>query len=147
LICRSNVFLGTVQTWVMASEPGCIAPAQGGGFVIALRDGVYLAREWAGALQPLAQLNYPVAMTRATDGKCDPRGRFWVGTYCEPRDLPLAALYCVDARGPGAVQVTQAQGGAEFAGELIPAGCMLIHPRPWVLSLGQQVVGGGVSGP
>jgi sugar lactone lactonase YvrE len=106
MLWRCNVFMGTVQTWSMPSEPGCIAPAQGGGLVIALRDGVYLAREWGGALQRLAQLDYSIATTRANDGKCDPHGRFWVGTYYEPRDLPLAALYCIDARGPGAVQAS-----------------------------------------
>ena len=31
---------------------------------------------------------------RSNDGKCDPQGRFWVGTIYEPRDPPQAALYC-----------------------------------------------------
>jgi sugar lactone lactonase YvrE len=117
-ICRCNVFMGTVQTWAMDSEPGCIAPAQGGGLVIALRDGVCLAREWGGALQPVAKLDYPVTTTRANDGKCDPQGRFWVGTYYEPRDLPLAALYCVDARGPAAAQASCMVGESQVANGL-----------------------------
>ena len=28
-INRCNVFMGTVESWVMPSEPGCIAPATG----------------------------------------------------------------------------------------------------------------------
>ena len=30
---------------------------------------------------------------RFNDGKCDPQGRFWVGTIYEPRDAARAALY------------------------------------------------------
>ena len=30
LICRCNVFMGSVETWAMPTEPGCIAPALGG---------------------------------------------------------------------------------------------------------------------
>lgn len=107
LICRSNVFMGTAQTWTLPSEPGCIAPAHGGGLAIALRDGIYLARAWGGELLKLAQLDYPAATTRANDGKCDVQGRFWVGTYYEPRDLPCAALYCIDARDRGVAHVAK----------------------------------------
>jgi sugar lactone lactonase YvrE len=118
LICRSNVFMGTVQTWAMPSEPGCIAPAHDGGLVIALRDGIYLAGEWGGELRKIAQLDYPIATTRANDGKCDALGRFWVGTYYEPRDLPCAALYCVDARGHGDVHVRQMASQSQVANGL-----------------------------
>ena len=51
---RLNVFMGSVEDWAMPSEPGCIAPARSGGLVIALRDGVYRARDWGGELQLLA---------------------------------------------------------------------------------------------
>lgn len=118
LICRCNVFMGSVQTWSMPSEPGCIAPAEGGGLVVALRDGVYLAPTWGRDLQLLTRLNYPTATTRANDGKCDALGRFWVGTYYEPRDLPLAALYCVDARHPGRVSASKMANDSQVANGL-----------------------------
>ncbi len=118
LLCRCEVGAGSVQTWLMPSEPGCIAPAQGGALVIALRDGIYLARAWGGELQKLAQLDYPTATTRANDGKCDALGRFWVGTYYEPRDQALAALYCIDARGPDGVQLRQMANDSQVANGL-----------------------------
>ena len=57
-LLRANVYMGTVQRWDMPSEPGCIAPAASGGWVIALRHGVFRAREWGGALEPITCLLY-----------------------------------------------------------------------------------------
>ncbi|MDP3829115.1 MAG: SMP-30/gluconolactonase/LRE family protein, partial [Polaromonas sp.] len=67
-IKRSNVFMGTVESWAMAPphelEPGCIAPARSGGLVIALRDGIYRARIWGGALEKLAGAAHDPQTTR-----------------------------------------------------------------------------------
>ncbi len=99
-IRRANVFMGTADSWAMPQEPGCIAPAASGGLVVALRDGIYRAREWGGALQPVVRFNHDVKTTRFNDGKADPLGRFWAGTMYEPRDARRAELYSVDCR-PG----------------------------------------------
>lgn len=52
-ILRAGADASTAQAWALPSEPGCIAPVRGGGLVVALRDGIYRAREWGGALEPL----------------------------------------------------------------------------------------------
>jgi sugar lactone lactonase YvrE len=96
-ILRANTYMGTVEAWDVPSEPGCIAPAEGGGLVIALRDGVFRAKEWGGPLQRIATLDYNPTYHRANDGKCDALGRFWVGTLDETRTEGNAALYCVEA--------------------------------------------------
>jgi sugar lactone lactonase YvrE len=105
-ILRANVYMGTVQAWDMPTEPGCIAPVASGGLVIAMRHGVFLARDWGGALEPLTTLPYDTAVVRANDGKCDVQGRFWVGTIDEPKASRAAGLFSIDAR-KGAVQVQQ----------------------------------------
>jgi sugar lactone lactonase YvrE len=92
---------GAVQSWPMPSEPGCIAPAAGGGLMIGLRDGVYRARSWGGPLACVVHFGYDTSTTRINDGKADPSGRFWVGTMYEPRDARKAELYSIDLRGPG----------------------------------------------
>ncbi|MDD2880036.1 MAG: SMP-30/gluconolactonase/LRE family protein [Rhodoferax sp.] len=97
-ILRANIYMGTVDTWDMPSEPGCMAPAASGGLVLALRDGVFRAPGWGGPLTRIATLDYDPAVMRANDGKCDALGRFWVGTIDETRTLHNAGLYCVDAR-------------------------------------------------
>ena len=101
-IHRANIFTSELQSWAMPQEPGCIAPAQGGGLVVALRDGMYRAREWGGALELLHRFGHDTSHMRFNDGKCDPLGRFWAGTMNERRDSRGAALYSLDARGGGA---------------------------------------------
>ena len=66
-ILRTQVGTGTVDTWDLPSEPGCMAPAASGGLVMALRSGVYRARTWGGALEHLITLDYNPAHMRAND--------------------------------------------------------------------------------
>ena len=99
-ILRANVFMGTVDSWALDQEPGCMAPARSGGLVVALRDGIYRAREWRGPLQSIVPASHNSATTRFNDGKCDALGRLWAGTIYEPRDQALAELLCLDRR-PG----------------------------------------------
>ena len=65
--------------------------------MLALRDGIYRARAWGGALEAIVLFQHG-ATTRFNDGKADPLGRFWAGTYYEPKDARKADLYCVDCR-------------------------------------------------
>jgi len=111
-ILRAQADGGVLQVWDMPSEPGCIAPALGGGLVVALRNGVFRARTWGVALEPVAVLPYDPATVRANDGKCDALGRFWVGTIDEPKASRAAALFSIDARQSGAVLVQRQAGDA-----------------------------------
>jgi sugar lactone lactonase YvrE len=97
---RTSVPMGTVESWAMPMEPGCIAPASKGGLVIALRDGLYRAQSWGGELAPIARFSHDVKTTRFNDGKADPLGRMWAGSMYEPRDARKAELYSIDCR-PG----------------------------------------------
>lgn len=88
---------GAQDTWELPQEPGCIAPAASGGLVLALRDGIYRARSWGGALQAVVRFQQPSGV-RFNDGKADPLGRFWAGTYCETKEARKAELYSIDCR-------------------------------------------------
>lgn len=112
-----------VERWSLPQEPGCMAPARRGGLVIALRDGIYRAREWGGALHCIAAFDHDTATMRFNDGKCDPQGRLWAGTLQEPKDRPIAALYCIDARGGGEPRVQR------MAGEAITANGLVLVPE------------------
>ncbi|MBK9237780.1 MAG: SMP-30/gluconolactonase/LRE family protein [Rhodoferax sp.] len=115
-IRRCNVVTGAVETWPMAAphaqEPGCIAPAHTGGLVVGLRDGVYRAPQWGGALTCLHRFTHDNTITRANDGKCDVLGRFWVGTVDESKAHSAAELISLDCRPPGSITVVRHAGGA-----------------------------------
>jgi sugar lactone lactonase YvrE len=97
-ILRARDSMGTVETWDLPSEPGCIAPAASGGLVMALRNGVFRGRRWGAALEHIATLPYDPAQMRANDGKCDVMGRFWIGTIDDTKAAGNAALYSLDCR-------------------------------------------------
>jgi sugar lactone lactonase YvrE len=111
------------ETWPMPQEPGCFAPARSGGFVIALRDGIYRANGWGGPLALLHRADHDPATTRFNDGKADVHGRFWAGTIFEPKTEAAALLLCLDARGDG-LRVERMAGGVMTANGLAwsPAG-------------------------
>ena len=100
MVRRANISMGSREDWPMPSEPGCIAPAAGGGLAIALRDGIYRARAWQGPLELLVRFDHDASTTRFNDGKADPLGRFWAGTIYEPRSARNAGLFSIDCR-PG----------------------------------------------
>lgn len=86
----------THQSWQLLSEPGCIAINQQGGLIVALRTGLIHLDTNAGIQTSIAQAPYDIRSTRFNDGRCDAKGRLWVGTLYEPRDLKNAAIYCVE---------------------------------------------------
>ena len=90
---------GAVEYWPLDEEPGCIAPVQGGGLVLALRSGIHQAKQWGGPLHKLADAPYDTAKQRFNDGKCDAQGRFWAGSLYEPKDQQMGVLYMLDAQG------------------------------------------------
>jgi sugar lactone lactonase YvrE len=80
----------------MPSSIGCFALREAGGFVVALRDGVWLASATGELTRKLADAPFDPAHHRFNDGRCDPRGRLIVGTMNERRDAPSAGLYRLD---------------------------------------------------
>lgn len=117
-IWRAFAASSRVEHWLMPQEPGCIAPALGGGLVIALRDGMYRAQAWGGPLTLLHRFDHDPATTRFNDGKADPLGRFWAGTMYEPRDRRLAQLFSLDCRDGRTPRVERQAGDAVIANGL-----------------------------
>jgi len=115
---RGDGDAASVVRWRLPSEPGCMAPARSGGLVLALRDGIYRARDWGGELVLLARAEYDTHTMRFNDGKCDALGRFWAGTLNEAKDRANATLYCLDARGGRAPMLTRMANEATTANGL-----------------------------
>jgi sugar lactone lactonase YvrE len=94
MLNRSGAAGGDLTQWRFDCEPSSCAPLLDGALLIALRDGLWRFDPATGQRSLLAAAPYDGTRERFNDGKCDPQGRFWVGTLYEPREPPLAALYC-----------------------------------------------------
>lgn len=77
----------------MPSPIGSFALCEGGGFLLALRDGLWLANEQRAITRKIVDAPYSEAHHRFNDGRCDPQGRFVVGSMNEQRDSANAGLW------------------------------------------------------
>lgn len=77
---------------------GTVVPLRGGAVLVALQSGIHRLDPATGARTLLAQ---PLAepSLRFNDGKCDPAGRFWVGTFDLLQRPHAGTLYRLDPDG------------------------------------------------
>ena len=104
---------GELAHWDFDTDVASAAPLLGGRLLLAMRDGLWRFDPASGARRRLADPPYEPAKERFNDGKCDPQGRFWVGTIYEPRDAPAATLHCLTREG-----LKQRAGGVTVANGL-----------------------------
>jgi sugar lactone lactonase YvrE len=84
---------GINRSIAVHAKIGSAAPLDAGEAILALEDGLWLFRQG----QPLDPLPSPdMAGVHFNDGKCDPAGRFWVGTRATDGSPRGGALYRVD---------------------------------------------------
>jgi sugar lactone lactonase YvrE len=84
-------------TLVTPNHVGAIALRARGGLIAALADGVWTVDVERGELTPFARLDEPPHV-RSNESKCDPAGRFLVGTMAYDYG-PIGGLYSVEADG------------------------------------------------
>jgi sugar lactone lactonase YvrE len=90
---------GRNEAMAMPCSIGCFALRSDGGFVVALRDGIWLADSDGKLERKLVDAPYDTRSHRFNDGRCDRQGRFFAGTMNEARDSASAALYRLETRG------------------------------------------------
>lgn len=91
---------GRLRDWDVGQLIGTVVPRRRGGLMVALQGGIAAFDPESGRLGPgvLPEDYDPVAF-RFNDGKCDPAGRFWVGSYSVTPDKRPGTLYRMDSDG------------------------------------------------
>jgi sugar lactone lactonase YvrE len=94
---RFDAVSGTNRVFPMPESIGCFAfRPRDGGFVVALRGGVWFADAAGRPTRKIAEAPYAPGHHRFNDGRCDRQGRFFAGFMNEKRDASTAALYRLD---------------------------------------------------
>ncbi|WP_379150733.1 SMP-30/gluconolactonase/LRE family protein [Paenibacillus sp. sgz5001063] len=73
-------------------------PSVGGGWVVALQDGIYKFREDE-SLELLAAVETELPGNRLNDAKCDSKGRLWFGSMSMENKEDAGSLYVMDPEG------------------------------------------------
>ncbi|MFZ0380507.1 MAG: SMP-30/gluconolactonase/LRE family protein [Solirubrobacteraceae bacterium] len=87
-----------LETITVDRHVGAVAPAIGGGYVLAAGPG-FLFLDETGQLDELAQPERGRTDVRMNDGACDPQGRFWGGTMAYDESPGSGALYRLELDG------------------------------------------------
>jgi len=87
---------GVDRAMPMPESIGSFALRAQGGFVVALRSGIFFADAAGRVERKVVDAPYDPHHHRFNDGRCDPRGRFLVGTMNESRDGASGVLYRLD---------------------------------------------------
>jgi sugar lactone lactonase YvrE len=88
---------GADDYWEVGETVGCAAPAEEGRVLLALRRELGLLDPRTGEVERIATLLDEAPGTRLNDGRCDPRGRFWVGSMA--KEEGAAVLFRYDPGG------------------------------------------------
>ncbi len=86
-----------LHQWDMPKAPGSFALRQGGGMLMAYRNGLALIDPFAGTFEDIAAPGLEFGKERFNDGKCDRQGRFWAGTFDKNLRDPVGSLFRIDA--------------------------------------------------
>ena len=81
----------------VAENVGTVVLSEDDSLIVALRSGIHRLDPESGATTRLGVVPECGPKIRCNDGKCDPRGRFWVGTIVEGGERGSAALHRLDA--------------------------------------------------
>jgi sugar lactone lactonase YvrE len=87
---------GENQSYYTAKRIGTVVPVDAGNVLLALEDGIASLNLLTGEINYQLQTSIHLQHNRRfNDGKCDPAGRFWVGTLSMEGTREVSSLYCI----------------------------------------------------
>ena len=85
------------KEWELPAEVGAFVRASGNKGVVALQSGIAYIDLETGEFTPITDPEADKPWNRFNDGKCDRRGRFWVGSMDNEEVRTSGTLYRIDA--------------------------------------------------
>lgn len=87
-----------VETLALPEKGSAAAWIDGERLLVALQSGVFVLELGSCRLERVASLPPAAPDIRSNDGRCDPWGRFWIGTMADPVRSGAGALYRLEGR-------------------------------------------------
>jgi sugar lactone lactonase YvrE len=87
---------GKLDSWTPPEKLGSFAPCASGGLLIAGRNGLARYDPASGRLERIVDPEAGGAVNILNDGRCDSRGRFWVGSMSKTMERASGRLYRLD---------------------------------------------------
>jgi sugar lactone lactonase YvrE len=91
-----NPAIGSFKTIKVKHMIGAVAICTNGDFLAALKGGLGIVERETGKLNLFSDPESHLPNNRFNDGKCDPEGRFWVGTMSINESPNAGSLYVLD---------------------------------------------------
>lgn len=105
---RLDPATGRDECRIFDDPVGCFAFVDGGGLILAMKNGFALLRDFHGKPEPFGQqILAGQPELRFNDGRTDPQGRFWAGSVNTAKSARNAALFRLDGDG----SIRQVEGG------------------------------------
>jgi sugar lactone lactonase YvrE len=95
----------TNRSLTTPSNIGTVVPIDDSKAVVALQDGIYSINTNSGATTLLSDVERNIPSNRFNDGKCDPSGRFWIGSMGYEQQQYDANLYMINAKGEASLKL------------------------------------------
>lgn len=96
----------TCRTWTFDRMVSTVVPESDTTVVVSLQDEIVRVNLTDGSTVSIASIPDGEGTIRCNDGKCDPKGRLWVGTMGFGAPKGVASLYCVEADGTRTTKLT-----------------------------------------
>jgi sugar lactone lactonase YvrE len=87
------------RSFPTASQIGTVVPKDNNEALIALTDGIYTINVHTGETSLFLDMKADLVGCRLNDGKCDPAGRFWVGSMNWQQEKGKAKLFNINKNG------------------------------------------------
>ncbi len=100
-----NPITNSQKTIVLPQKIGTVVPTKDSHVAVALEDGIYHLNLKTEALTILSKPTGHPKNLRFNDGKCDPAGRFWVGSIWDRNTPNTAALYKIEHTGESQIMI------------------------------------------